>query len=184
MHRQRIWPLPVPQTVCTSLPFHSHPHSTLPPPSSDGLVWMIALLLELGTVHVFFSTWSFLPHIYASCCCCFSCRFLLQGIFLTQGSNLRLQHSRWIFYCWVTGEALSIFKNTDLFVIGGWLLYNVGLISVIHQHALTIGVHRSPASWISLPPPTPLGYYRTRVWVPQAISKFPLARRPSTGKNK
>ena len=35
--------------------------------------------------------------------------FPLQGIILTQGSNLHLQcllHCRWILYCWATGEAL------------------------------------------------------------------------------
>jgi len=27
------------------------------------------------------------------------CHFLLQGIFLTQGSNLGLLHCRWVLYC-------------------------------------------------------------------------------------
>ena len=40
-----------------------------------------------------------------------------------------------------------------LFLIDWWLVYNIGLMSVIHQHELTIGVHLSPPSWISLPPP-------------------------------
>ena len=30
--------------------------------------------------------------------------FLLQGIFLIQGSNLYLLHWRWILYCWATWE--------------------------------------------------------------------------------
>ena len=34
------------------------------------------------------------------------CHFLLQGIFLTQGSNPHLLHCRWITYCWATGETL------------------------------------------------------------------------------
>ena len=37
--------------------------------------------------------------------------FLLQGIFLTQGSNqclLSLLHWRWILYCWVTEEAQRV----------------------------------------------------------------------------
>ena len=34
------------------------------------------------------------------------CHFLLQGIFLTQGSNPHLLHCRWIAYCWATGETL------------------------------------------------------------------------------
>ena len=32
------------------------------------------------------------------------CHALLQGIFLTQGSNLCLLRCRWILYCWATGE--------------------------------------------------------------------------------
>ena len=34
-----------------------------------------------------------------------SSRFLLQGVFLTQGSNLHLLHCRQILYCWATREA-------------------------------------------------------------------------------
>ena len=33
------------------------------------------------------------------------CHFLLQGIFPTQGSSLRLLHCRKILYCWAVGEA-------------------------------------------------------------------------------
>ena len=33
------------------------------------------------------------------------CHSLLQGIFLTQGSNLHLLPCRWILHCWETGEA-------------------------------------------------------------------------------
>ena len=35
------------------------------------------------------------------------CRFFLQGIFLTQGSNPHLLHCRQILYCWATRETLS-----------------------------------------------------------------------------
>ena len=35
------------------------------------------------------------------------CHALLQGIFLTQGSNLSLLHYRWTLYCWTTAEALK-----------------------------------------------------------------------------
>ena len=52
-------------------------------------------------------------------------------------------------WCWRT-----LFFNIYLFLIDWWLVYNIGLISVIHQHELTIGVHMSPPSWISLLPPT------------------------------
>ena len=36
------------------------------------------------------------------------CHFLLQGIFLTQGSKPHLLHDRWIFHCWATREALTL----------------------------------------------------------------------------
>ena len=42
------------------------------------------------------------------------CHFLLQGIFLTQGSNpclLRLLHCRWILYHCITGEKVCIYNN-------------------------------------------------------------------------
>ena len=34
------------------------------------------------------------------------------------------------------------------------MLYNVGLISAIHQHELAMSIYMSPRSWTSLPPPT------------------------------
>ena len=37
------------------------------------------------------------------------CHFLLQGIFLTQGSNLDLRHCRQILYYWATSETLSLY---------------------------------------------------------------------------
>ena len=33
------------------------------------------------------------------------CHFLLQGIFPTQGSNVRLLHCSWMLYCWDSREA-------------------------------------------------------------------------------
>ena len=38
--------------------------------------------------------------------------------------------------------------------MGWWLLYNIGLISVINQCELATGVHMSPHSWSYLPLPT------------------------------
>ena len=49
---------------------------------------------------------------------------------------------------------LLYFKKYLFILIDWWFLYNSGLISVIHQHELTIGVHIFPPSWISLPLPT------------------------------
>ena len=45
------------------------------------------------------------------------CHALLQGIFLTQGSNLGLLHCRQILYHWATRE---IPKNTCIWVIDEW----------------------------------------------------------------
>ena len=42
------------------------------------------------------------------------CHFLLQGIFLTQGSNLCLLHCRQILYHWVTGKALETSNSASL----------------------------------------------------------------------
>ena len=39
------------------------------------------------------------------------CRFLLQGVFLTQGSNPHILHCGWIFYHYVTWEAWSVNKE-------------------------------------------------------------------------
>ena len=47
---------------------------------------------------------------------------------------------------------ILLFKKY-LFIFNWWLFCNIGLISVIHQHELIIGVHMCPPSWISLSPP-------------------------------
>ena len=43
-------------------------------------------------------------------------------------------------------EFFHIFFLMHLFLVEGWLLYCIGLISAIHQHKLAIGVHVSPPS--------------------------------------
>ena len=65
-----------------------------------------------------------------------------------------------------------------LFFIDWWLIYSIGLISIIQHYELTIGVHMSPPSWISLPLPThsqPSRLFQSPVWVPWVRRKFPLA---------
>ena len=62
----------------------------------------------------------------------------------------------------------------NLFLIGGYLLYNNVLVSTIHQHESAIGIHMSP-SWTSshLPPhPTPLGCHRAPVRAPWVIQQI------------
>ena len=59
------------------------------------------------------------------------------------------------------GGFIFIFYN--LFLIGGQLLYNIVLVSAIHQHESAIGIHMpfSPAHPSHLwPHPTPLGSHR------------------------
>ena len=77
-----------------------------------------------------------------------------------------------------------------LFLIDWWLLYNNGLILVIHQHELNRGLHMSPPSRISLPPPayshpSSVGiitdYYRELVEKERAThSSIPAWRIPGT----
>ena len=57
------------------------------------------------------------------------------------------------------------FLSIDLlflkFLIGGELLYNIVLVSAIHQHESAISIHMSPRSWTSLPHhSTPRGCHR------------------------
>ena len=58
-----------------------------------------------------------------------------------------------------------------LFLIDWWLVYSFSLISAIHQHELTIGVHISSSSWISLPSIITESQFE----FPEFHSKFPLA---------
>ena len=47
------------------------------------------------------------------------CHFLLKGIFLSQGSNPHLLHSRWVLYHWATREAGV--RETSLQILGASL---------------------------------------------------------------
>ena len=59
------------------------------------------------------------------------------------------------------------------------MLYNIVLVSAIHQHESDIGIHMPPPSSTSLPPPTPSPPLQvvTEPWFefPESYSKFPLA---------
>ena len=74
-------------------------------------------------------------------------------------------------------ESLTVFKYIYLFWTDWWLLYNIGLISVIHQHELTIDEHMSPPSWISLPPPAlsaPSRLLQNPVWVAWVLQQISI----------
>ena len=65
-----------------------------------------------------------------------------------------------------------------LILVGWWLLFNIDLISAIHQDELTIGVVMSPPSWASLLSPilSPLlVVIEPQFEFPESYSKFPVA---------
>ena len=77
--------------------------------------------------------------------------FLTSAYFSLSVFNIPITHN--IFFSTTLTFCL---KHPLLFLIDWWFVYNITLISVIHQHELnwhelTMGVHMSPPSWISLP---------------------------------
>ena len=75
---------------------------------------------------------------------------------------------------WCLCFSFFYFKK-NLFLTDWWLAYIIGLISVIHQHEITIGVSVVESPSHLMPIPTPLGYYRLLFEFPESCSKFPLA---------
>ena len=99
--------------------------------------------------------------------CCTQYANLLRNLYAGQEATVRTGHvtTDWFqirkaFQWWLPGTGELFFIYIYLFVIDWWLLYNIGLISVIYQHELTTAVH------MSLPHLIPLGCYITSVWVP------------------
>ena len=67
----------------------------------------------------------------------------------------------------------------NLYLLQDNWLYNIVFVSAIYQHESATGVHISPPSWTSLPPPipshpTPLGCHRAPGWASCVIQQIPL----------
>ena len=79
------------------------------------------------------------------------------------GNREWLERLFFLFVCfWGSFESTATWLlKINLFLIGGWLLYYVVLVSAIHQHESAIGTHVFPPSWTSFPPATP--YHPSRL---------------------
>ena len=60
-----------------------------------------------------------------------------------QNKHLQSQFNNSMIIC-------HLFFLIYLFLTEEWLLYNIVLVSAIHQHELATGLHMSPPSWTSL----------------------------------
>ena len=86
---------------------------------------------------------------------------------------LLLAFAVYVAWLWLSNIQYSfIILKFYLLLFGGWLLYNIVLVSAIHPHELAIGIHMSPLSWISLPPATTLGCPEPQVWAPCVIRQI------------
>ena len=72
------------------------------------------------------------------------------------------------------GYYASIFFFNFLFLIGGWLFYNVALLSAIQQCESATSTHMSPPSYPP-PHPTSLGCHRALGELSVLYITFPLA---------
>ena len=82
------------------------------------------------------------------------CHFLLQGIFLTQGSNPGLLHCTQILYHWATREAHSIYKESESEVTQSCPTLCNPMGSSLHQAPPSMGFS-GQEYWRGLPFPSP-----------------------------
>ena len=69
----------------------------------------------------------------------------------------------------------NIFLVFFLFLIGGWILCNVVLVSPIQQHKSAINIYMFPLSWTSLTPSHPTGHHRAPCWAPCFRQQLPTS---------
>ena len=81
-----------------------------------------------------------------------------------------LYHVSSFCYPFVQGWLWHCFK---IFIFN-WriIIYSIVMISAIHQHESTIGIHMSPPSWTSLPIPPFLVVTEYRLWDPCWLQHF------------
>ena len=118
--------------------------------SGFGCVWLFAALWTVG--HQVLCPWDS-PGENTGV----GCHVLLQGIFMTQGSNphlLRLLHCRWILYHWATGEAPCmcvcgcVYVYTHhIFIIRSSIERHLAgcfrALAIVNSAAVSTGVHVS-----------------------------------------
>ena len=96
--------------------------------------------------------------------CCCSCLHAKLWTTLCDPRLLR----RWDSPGMNTGVGCHFLLQINLFLIGGWLIYNTVFTSTMYQHESAIGIQTSPPSW-TLPSsfhPSPLVYH----WEPNLSS--------------
>ena len=109
-------------------------------------------------------------HTFTEQCLFFVCDLKISVLFPWLFKNCdKLHHIKFTILC-------SFLIN--LFLIEGKLLYNIVLVSAIHQYESAIGIHSCPPFCTSLPLPTPSHPSRlsqsTGFELPASHNKFPL----------
>ena len=78
--------------------------------------------------------------------------------------------------CWISCIFLTVIFLIYVILFEGYLLYNIVLVSAIHQHESAI--YMSPLSWPFFPPSThstPLRYHRALIWAPWVMQQIPTS---------